>query len=168
MLVGNKKNFAIELEIVDFIDDWIFGRFIFWVNGTVIGNPDDKSVDLKGCINWLQEFLKNRINRFEPSLFELDKDQVYVQLCSSVLTGEENLFSKEKYEDTFHRFHISHIGMSSFEEVIIVLIENEKGGFRCVWKQGSKRIQDAFLNKDEIYKIIDDVILHFYDETRLI
>lgn len=161
MLIGNKKNFAIELEIVDFIDGWVFGSFIFWVNEKVIGNPDDRSVDLKACVSWLREFLQNQRNRFESGLFELDKEQVYVQLCSSVLAGEENLFSEERYEDTFYRFHVSHIGMSSFDEVTIILVENEKGDFRCIWKQGANGIEDAFLGKDEMRKVVDDAVLYF-------
>lgn len=161
MLIGSKQDFAIELDIVNFIDDWVLGRFIYWIDGIAVGNPDDQSVDLKGCINWLRDFLKNQRNRFEPGLFELDKEQIYVQLCSSVLMGVENLFAEEKYEDTFYRFHISHIGMSSFDAVTMVLIEDEHERIRCIWKQEGKKTQDALLNKYEMYKVINDVILNF-------
>lgn len=168
MLIGDKQSFAIEFEILDVVDGWVFGTFIFWVMGFVIGNLEDKSVDLKGCINWLKDFVVSPKNRFERGLFDLDKEQIYIQLCSSVLVGEDNLFSKEKYSDTYSRFHISHIGMSSFDDVIMIMVENEQGDVRCIWKQDDQEIVEAFLRMNEVNKIAANTVTSFEDAIRSI
>lgn len=166
MLIGDKQSFAIELDILDVVDGWVFGNFIFWIFGLVVGNPEDKSVDLKGCINWLKEFVTVSKNRFEVGLYELDKEQIFIQLCGSVLAGEDNSFAKEKYRDTFSRFHISHIGMSSFDNVTMILVENNQGDVRCIWKQDDEEIEEAFIRCDEMNKVASGAITYFEDAIR--
>lgn len=153
MLIGDKNNFAIEFEILDVVDGWVFGTFMLWALGSAIGNPEDKSVDLKGCINWLKDFVENPKDRFEPGLYELDKKQVFIQLCSSVLAIEGSSFAEEKYRDTFCRFHISHIGMSSFDDITILMVENKQDRVRCIWRQDDQEIKEAYLSSSEIYKV---------------
>lgn len=158
MLVGNKQRFAVELEILDEIDGWVFGTFIFWIQGIAIGDPEDNAVDLKGCINWLRGYLENPSNRVDPELYVLNKDTAYSRLCDSVLAGGGNQVLKEEFLQFYSRFHISHIGMSSFDSVTIVLLENGQGGARCIWKQGSQEAQDAFLDIGEINQVFKEVI----------
>ncbi|HPE59547.1 MAG TPA: Imm42 family immunity protein [Thiolinea sp.] len=168
MLIGDKQSFAIEFEILDIVDGWVFGTFIFWVVGLVIGNPEDKSVDLKGCMNWLRDFVATPKNRFERGLYDLDKEQIYIQLCSSVLVGEENSFAEEKYSDTYSRFHTSHIGMSSFDDVTMIMVENGQGDVRCVWKQDDQEILEAFLKMSEVNKVAANTVTSFEDLIRAV
>lgn len=161
MLIGDKQSFAIEFEILDIVDGWVFGAFVFWIMGYVIGNPEDKSVDLKGCINWLRDFVENPKNRFERGLYDLDKDQIYIQLCSSVLVVEENSFAEEKYSHTYSRFHVSHVGMSSFDDVTMIMVENEQGDVRCIWKQNDRETTEAFLRMSDVNKIAAHTVTSF-------
>lgn len=166
MIIGEKRRFAIELEILDEVDGWIFGTFIFWILDCAVGNQEDRSVDLKGCINWLKNFVVSTPNRYEPGLYELDKKQIYIQLCSAVLVGEGNTFAENRYQDSFSRFHISHIGMSSFDNVTMILVENKQKDVRCIWKQNDEEIREAFLKCDEINKVACNVIAYFEDATK--
>src|SRR5690554_4491640 len=145
MLVGNKQSFAVQLEILDGTDGWVFGTFIFWIKGIAIGDPEDNSVDLKGCINWLRGYLENPPNRVAPELYALNKDAAYSRLCDSVLAGSGDQVQKEGLLQFYSRFHISHIGMSSFDKVTIVLLEDGQGMARCIWQQGNQEVQDAYL-----------------------
>lgn len=154
MVIGKKNRFAIEIEVTDFVDEWIFGKFVFWMENESIGDINDYSVDIKGCINWLKDFISIPRDRFEQGLYEKDINAAFLLLNHSVIPGEqEYVFVKEGYNQTFSRFHISHLGMSSFENVSIVLIENEKGNLRCIWQQKQEEVKECFLKKGEMKRI---------------
>lgn len=167
MLIGDKQNFAIEMEILDIVDGWIFGTFIFWLANVIVGNPEDKTVDLKGCINWLRDFVENPKNRFEPDLYDMDRNQVFLRLVTSITPGKQDVcFSEEYYEDIYSRFHIEHLGMSSFDGVSIILIENDAKQQRCIWQQGDKEVNEVFLAERRIEELAIKVIDFFETEIR--
>lgn len=164
-LIGCKDKFAIQFEILDVVENWILGTFIFWINGLIVGDPDDKSVDLKGCMNWLQDFINSPRNRFEPELYDMDKEQAFFSLCTTVISGNQDRFNlKEKYKNTFSRFHISHLGMSSFDRLNILLIENDKRQQRCIWQQADEEIKEAFFEAGEIEKVSSEAIIRFSED----
>lgn len=159
MLFGDKRKFAINVNIEDISDGWVFGVYYFWVRGAVVGDEADHSVDLKGCWNWMRDFLSKDRGRCAPDLYEMDGRQVYLRLASSVLPGQNPTgFSREIYEDTFSRFHISHIGMSSFDRFTVLLIKNDEGMERLVWRDGDGDIQDAYLGANQLEEVFADVV----------
>jgi hypothetical protein len=162
MRVGITERFAIEWEVFERIEGWILGSFYLWINGIIVGNPSDHSVDLKGCANWLKDLMENSTNRFEPGLFDMSREQTYLRLAPPVLVHENREgFAKEIYKDTFSRFHISHIGMSSFDRVTLLLIKNELGQERCIWKADEKEVKDAFLESGEIESVAAQFVKAF-------
>ena len=98
ILFGQKDEFGIELEIVHSVDEWVLGRFLFWVKGTPIGDPEDESV------------------------------------------------------------HISHVGMSSFDKVTILLVEGQRGEQRCIFQQGDAEIMDAFFPPGTMQRVAADCV----------
>ena len=169
MLIGDKKSMAIEIEILEIIEGWIFGTFFFWLSGKIVGDPKDRQVDLQGCTNWLKDFVENPRDRFEPNLYNMEMGQVFLLLNASVISGNQDVyFAKEPFEDTFSRFHIEHLGMSSFDQLNMVLIENENQQQRCIWQQNDQEIKEAFLTKGEIQKIAKMAIDYFEDIGRVV
>lgn len=159
MLFGSRERFAVECEIAEAVNGWVLGTFCLWINGQVVGDQNDNSVDLNGCLNWLRDLVSKPRNRHEPGLYEMSKDQVFLRLASSVLASDDpHDFVKERYQDTFSRFHISHIGMSSFDRVTILFLKNEHGMERLVWKTGNKEIADAYLSAGEIEHVFSESI----------
>jgi hypothetical protein len=166
MLIGDKQKFAIEIELLEIVDGWMFGTFLFWLAGEVVGDPKDRQVDLKGCLNWLKDFIHNSRNRFEPGLYEMVLDRAFLLLNGSVIPGNQDvLFVKEPYDDVFSRFHIGHLGMSSFDHLNIILIENENQQQRCIWRQNSQEIKEAFLSKGRMQEIATMAVDHFESEN---
>ncbi|MBU3059037.1 Imm42 family immunity protein [Pseudomonas indica] len=154
MLIGNREIFAVECEIENVIDGWVLGRFFLWIHGVVVGDQDDYSVDMNGCLKWLHDFVENPKNRYEPGLYDMHKDQVFLRLASSVLAHEDpQELIDETYEDTFSRFHISHIGMSSFDCATLLFLKNEHGLERLVWKVRCEEVSDAHLNPGEVEQV---------------
>ena len=160
MIAGNKNKFAIQIEIIDKADDWIFGYFLFWIYGKAVGNPLDKSVDLKSCLNWLKQFVASSVNRFEPELFDMDKGKAYLHICGSVVLQDQQdaFFSEEKYDSAFERFHIAQLGMSSFDDLNIMLIEHEDGRQRIIWQENGDPIEEAHFGAREIHNTCKEVV----------
>lgn len=160
--IGDSSKFSINWDITDIVDNWVFGHFYWKFGQNIVGNCVDCSVDLKGCFSWVKNFIDNPKNRYEPNLYELDKNEIYLRLASSILVNDENYgLIDEVYENTFSRFHISHIGMSSFDIVTILLITNEKGDERCIWKASKGEIMEAFLRPYEIEGVFLEFINSF-------
>lgn len=111
-------------------------------------------MDLLSVGRWVENFLAVPSDRFEPGLFYMPVERVFRILASSVLVNEDpDGLVSEVYKDTFSRFHISHIGMSSFDAVTLLLLTDECGRERCVWRSYSEDILDFYLPEKEMEKI---------------
>jgi len=147
---GNLALFAIECEVFIPTDpDWIFGHFRFWLGGIAVGNWSD-TTSLIGCINWLQEFTETPVNRYEPGLLSIPKEEIFHLLCDNV-KWEHGEY--QPYADTYGRFHINHLGMSAFDQYDILLVENQEQQ-RILWrKQENSTIYDVRLPANEMQKV---------------
>lgn len=154
MIFGDKKTFAIECEVAERIDDWVFGHILFWLCESPVGDWKD-STDLKGCLNWLNDFTSDSRNRFEPDLIGADKDTVFEWLYDPVMqTNKKGLNREPKFDDTFSRFHISHLGMSSFDRFDILLIEQPGNDQRCLWRSDdSYEIKECYIPEGEMQRV---------------
>ena len=160
MLIGDKNIFAINVDVTEIVDDWVFGQFYIYVKGLIIGDETDHSVDLKGCFNWLKDLIEKPRDRYEPHLYEMDKEQVFLRLAAPVLVHENrNDFAKEFYENTFSRFHISHVGMSSFDSLVLLFIKSENGLERLIWKNSDNDVLDAHFPAGKIELIVSEAVV---------
>jgi hypothetical protein len=160
MLIGEKNEFAIEIEAIERVDDWVLGRFLFWLGGMVVGDPADESVHLIGCVGWLREFVENPRDRHESGLYAIQKDLAFSILNAGMVADEDRL-GAEAYPDTFSRFHISHLGMSSFDRVTLLLVEDKSGRQRCIWQQELDPVQEAFLPPGRMQQVARDCVERF-------
>lgn len=162
MLIGDPDEFAIELEPIQVVDAWPFGRFVLWLGGRMVGDPADESVHLKGCIGWLRNIVESPRDRFEPGLYGMEREAAYRALCDGVIShGDDDDDAEERYADTFARFHISHLGMSSFDRVTLLLVEDGDGRQRCIWRQGDEPVQDAFLPPGRMQAVASECVERF-------
>lgn len=153
MIVGNKKSFAIEAQPQELVGSWLFGRFRFWLCGVPVGNWED-AADLKGCARWLREFSEDSRNRYEQGLFELSAEEVFSRIYDPVMPRGVQDEAIPQVEDAYSRFHISHLGMSSFERFDILLLKDECGAERCLWREVSCRnFKDCRLDRDEMERV---------------
>lgn len=159
MLVGDKSKCAVDINVENIFDGWVFGTYLLWVRGIPIGDAYDNSVDLKGCWNWMRDFVAHPRDRYERDLYDMDKRQVYLRLATSVLPNENpSGFATEVYERTVSRFHMAHIGMSSFDRYVLLLMKDEQGMERLVWREGDSDIQDAYLSAGQLESVFADAV----------
>jgi hypothetical protein len=153
MLVGIKERFAIEAEPDSFIDGWILGRFRFWIGGCEVGNWNDIA-DLKGCYAWLRDFEQIPRKRYEPSLSDLSAQEVFRKVFDPVMPGGISHPDELPITNSYHRFHISHLGMSSFERFDILLLTDEHGAEWCMWRRvGIPSIAECRLRPGEMESV---------------
>lgn len=132
---GDDNLFAISAEIIEIRDACMFGSFRFVLHGKVCGNWNDWA-HLESCYSWLREFHTKPMPRYEPELLSLPADEVFDRLVRPVLVSPRDTSAPsvpKYYPDTYERFHISHLGMSSFDSVTVLLIEGPELQ-RCVWQ----------------------------------
>lgn len=132
MIVGDQSGFAILFEISDEVDDWVLGRFGLCFSGRVIGNYDDASVDLQSCFYWLDELIGRKDAMYEPGLYELSDGEVFRRVADPVFCDGLD----EYYEGSYSRFHFSHIGMSSFDDVVLLIVYDGVDNLRFIWREG--------------------------------
>lgn len=160
MFVGSKADVGVEATIRNVASNrWIYGTYLLWVSGDPLGNAEDESVDLRGCCNWMQSLIEQPVDRYEPDLYEMDKVVAYNRLAASVLVhANPNGFVKETYPDTYSRFHISHIGMSSFDQVILLWLKSLEGSDRLIWQPGKGTIGDSCLPKGRFESVMREAV----------
>jgi hypothetical protein len=89
----------------------------------------------------------------------MDKRQVYLRLATSALPNQNpSGFSKELYEDTYSRFHISHVGMSSFDRVTVLFLKSQDGLERLVWQEGTGDVQDGHLGENRLEAVFGEAV----------
>jgi hypothetical protein len=150
MISGSKERFAIEAEPIEVTDGWVLGRFRFWICNQPVGNWEDFA-DLRGCVRWLREFATKSRDRFEPSLANAPPEEVFAALYKPTMTSDSK---RNPVEAAYARFFVSHLGMSSTATVDILLLYDEHGGERLIWRSdGTSTVRECKLWRREMENV---------------
>ena len=153
MIVGEREQFAVEFEVVTPIDQrWVYGRFCFWAQNQMVGDKVDDSVDLRGCLNWLRDFIEVEQDRFEPLLFDQSADDIFHRLSTEIYYDSRSTVTSDT------RFNISHLGMTAFDRTNLFLVENEQGDGRLIWRALKNEIQSALVHRGIMRSVILEAI----------
>lgn len=154
MLIGSRERFAIEAQPEEFSGDWILGRFRFWVGGEEVGDWND-STDLRGCVSWLKDFATVPRDRSDPRLDGASPEDVFALVYDPVFgpNGIANP-SDQPIPFSYERFHIGHVGMSSFERFDVLLVKTATGRGRCIWRKADDvHIFETILDAGEMEEV---------------
>jgi hypothetical protein len=149
MVFGDKKTFAIECTPTASLDSTVYGHFLFWAANSVLGDPEQEAL-LRACVTYLAQSLQFQGKRHEPEFDNLTAEQLFAVLYDSMMyypppgtlpaewlndaSAEE--FRAPPYDWAARdRFHLDHVGMSSFADNIgIILVETFDGQQRLIWR----------------------------------
>lgn len=154
MLAGTKERFAIEAEPEAMEGNWIFGRFRFWICGREVGDWNDCTA-LQYCVSWLKEFAQAPSGRVEASVVHRSPGEIF-ELIVTPAIGPRGIADPRRQPIPFayERFHITHIGMSSFDNFVIILVKDTTGDERCLWqKHGEEQIYDCWFSAGEMERV---------------
>lgn len=156
MIFGDASRFSVVINDVERSGAWVYGSVLFCAGDRTVGDVDD-AADLKGVRNWMREALEQPVDRFDPRLRGLSAEQ----LLETLLTWREDPITSglPSVVDTYSRFWVAHLGMSSFDRFDIVLVEDPKSGLRLVWREGDDgEIVDITLSPNEFWGPLQDCV----------
>lgn len=154
IFVGDRDEAAIEACIESPINyRWVFGRFRLWLRGDSVGDWND-TVTLKGVTAWWRDFVDKPRDRWDPCLRTQDGESLFGLLVSSVFEEPQwAAATPAGIEDAYSRFHISHLGMSAFDNYHVILIEPPSSEQRIVWRHKDGKVLDASLPPNKLQEI---------------
>jgi hypothetical protein len=152
MIFGDVSRFAIESDILDTVDQWVYARFVMWAGGRCIGNRDD-SVVLSIVYGNLKMFLSHQRGRRIDVLSDAPATFVFRKLFDSNMwtTGrpgsihdlEDRALFKDAHDETLsceeqarlqHTHHLDDIGATAFDGIDALLLERSDGVQRLLWR----------------------------------
>lgn len=159
----NTGDVGFKITIKEMIDNWLYGNFLLLLRGNFIGNVNDDYVDLKGCINWLSDFVVNPQDRYAPELMLPPKEVVWQLIVTPVFEAVETI----EYPDSSSRFHISRLGMSSFDQVTLVMFNDGRMHERILWQQGKDEIREFIAPIGSLEVAAKEAITWFHEVTSI-
>jgi hypothetical protein len=164
IIAGDKAVFAIAAEFTGATQGWVFGRVRFILHACPCGDWSDE-VDLRASYSWLADFASNPRDRNEPELMDLPAEDVFARIVDPVLTGKDGVQRNEVYANTFSRFHISHLGMTAFDRVVMVLVESGPAQ-RCIWREADEgKLHDDIFPRGHMQDVAREFCRLLRDET---
>jgi len=144
MLVGDVNRFAIEADPETVDGSWILGRFRFWIGGCAVGDWDDCAA-LQYCFDGLRAFSQSVLDRVEPIVAHSTPEEVFALIVAPVL-GTPGVADprRQPIPFSYERFHITQLGASSFDNLVVVLVKDAVGAERCLWMNHDEREIRAF------------------------
>ncbi len=107
-IVGNKKDFAIQYEINNVYNGFLYGKFCYWINNIQLGNYE-QGVTFNDLLGTFPNILLNNNLREDKENFNLKLEDFEKKI--------------ECYTPEIYPFHIAPL-IDIFYDVTIYLIEN--------------------------------------------
>jgi len=147
MLFGEKREFAIECEITDYVESFHFCRLRFFVNDEIVGDYDEQ-VTLGVCLFNAEIFLENSKYRLAPDTEAMTASQILSKFYYSLFNKDFYEVQME-YEDYTHRFQMQEIGGDSTKDnYAILLLRQSDGKERMVIKKITEmENEDVFIRE---------------------
>lgn len=161
MLIGDKKNFAVEYELEpDSGGEWMYGKICYWIKGEVIGNYE-LSTSLRDVLFQMKYLVGDSGKRNDDYLCTQLPKKVFYLLNESIYGDSENALgefpvSPARFEitipvDVFDHWRIFLIDCSNYSTVLY------------------KRIEDKEVRSAQLYlNEYDNAIRRLYDDLESI
>lgn len=159
ILCGDPSRFAVKWEVV-YPSDTPIGRFALFIDGHEVGDFSDDGTYLNGCFCHGLELADRWDDKFEPGLFEMDKLQAFETLVFPIFGHYYGVEGREEiYHNTYGRFHIADIGMTSMEFFRLLVMKNEtREKTRFVWEDKQGDVREACLPAAEVEAVFAEYL----------
>ena len=165
MIAGNPESFAIEVEAREVEGEWIWGGFRFWLGNHQIGDWEVPAA-LHLCCGWLRKLCEQPPDCVHQGLANSPPEKVFSLVVDPVM-GPDGVAdpSRQPIPFAYERFHIAHVGMSSFDSYVVVLIKDSVGNERCLWwHDEDATMGDHWLEPGEMERVIGSFCERFEHE----
>lgn len=147
-LVGDKSIFAIECEVCDVIDTFVYCNFRFWVAGEPLGDWNMEVV-LGVLMHSAEVFMRYKGNRYLELANSNNTEMIWKHI-NNVANSDDPEDLRISLEGGYRsRFLLHEIADDSVATVCkIIIVEQTDGVQRLLWQyKGSNDIQELILPK---------------------
>lgn len=154
--LGNKENFAIQYEVTSVLNQFIYGRLCYWIEGRQIGKYEE--IILSDILLFLPTIIKDSGNRRHEKFFVMEKQTVFHLLSGAAFLDDNEEIERRANEEKWARFNIS-IPIGALGDVFMFLIDsNEKS--RLIFTDNEVRCLETYIESG----YIDKLFLQLYSE----
>ncbi|MBQ1863927.1 MAG: hypothetical protein II561_08120 [Thermoguttaceae bacterium] len=169
----SKDTFAFQFDIKDIIISqgrkWVYGSFLLWIQGKSIGDPYDYAV-LDHCYGWICDFEDLHMHQDTQEFSSLSAQEIWTLYnkyylgsgdYASVDEAIEAALNKSPEDISFgihmgQELNISEFGMSSFDDVTLLMLDYDPLCKRIIAQQSSEPPMEFIVRKDDILKAIEE------------
>lgn len=160
--IGHPHIFSIETKFLYQDGSNIYGYIRFIIDSHVVGNWQDV-VLLNACTGWLQDFAQKDIDRYEPEFASMSKEEIFHDLYDSIMPCGTSYKpdSQERFQNSFNRFYVSHLGGGAFDTYDLLLVETEISQ-RVLWREAKEGvIREKSFKKHTLEKVAQEYVNWF-------
>lgn len=159
-ILGNKDNFAIQYEITNVFNQYIYGKICYWIQGKQIGKYEE--LLLSDIFLFLPKIIKDSGNRINETFFNMESEKL-VYLLSGKAFLEDNIeMEKKANEEQWARFNLS-IPLDVLGNVSLFLIDSINNS-RIVFIDDKGECFQTYIERG----YVDKVYLQLYNELDMI
>lgn len=159
MLIGEKLKFAIECEIRNSFNNFVYCNFRFWIAGNAIGDWSEEAV-LGVLINSAKVFLLFQGDRHLEVSDSMSTKELWHHIARYSNSDDPNdlrIGLKERYRPRFLLHDIADDSIAKVCEMVVV--ERADGIQRLLWKnRSSNDIQETTLPPRTVDKTVADFL----------
>lgn len=142
MIFGNVNIFAIECEITQVIDRWVYGKLRIWVNGIKVGAYSEEVLNLVGTTG----VLRNPISELSVAHSALNSEQLYSNVLE-VFSGSKGYSHASHSEWAKYTWLCNAEGFETVFSVIYKFGENIK----IIWRNEPEILTNEYTFSGSTY-----------------
>lgn len=163
-IIGDKELFAIEYQVTEAFENFLYGKFCYWIQGMQIGEYDEGTT-LSDMLWRIPYLVKDNGNREHKKLFELELKEVF-NVLNSTLFGEGNpQYSDISEKEMWARFDIC-MNVDIFYNYKTFLVEFEDIA-RIIFSDKDGVLHQIYIKKgivDDVFQKLSIEFNNIYDE----
>lgn len=156
-LIGEQKKFAVQYEVSQVYENFIYGKFCYLINNMQIGEYEE-GVTISDLLWGIQDIVKDNGNRVHNELFELDVDQLFYRLNSTLFGEGNDKYNEVAESEVWARFNIG-LNIDIFRGYKIFMVESNYEA-RIVLSDKNGVINQYYTDKG----VVDTVFAELYNE----
>lgn len=159
-ILGNKDNFAIQYEVTNAFNQYIYGKICYWIQGKQIGKYEE--VLLSDILLFLPTIIKDSGNRINKAFFDMEPKKLVYLLSGTAFLDNNIEIEKKANEEQWARFNLS-IPLDVLGDVSLFLVDSINNS-RIIFIDDKGECFQSYIERG----YVDKVYLQLYNELNMI
>lgn len=156
-ILGNKNSFAIQYEITEVYENFIYGKLCYWIDNMQIGEYDE-GVTISDLFWNIQDLVRDNGKRVHNELFQLELEELFQRLNSTLFGNGNEQYNEISELEIWARFNIG-LNVDIFRGYKVFLVESENKA-RIISSDKKGIINQYYIEKG----VVDKLFIKFFNE----